>query len=329
MSAIWLNPFMSRPASRLLAFLELLQARPVVHAREAAAKLGVSERTIRRYSVSLHELGIPVDGQPGLGGGYRLRPGLRLPPLMLDDEEAAAIAFGLALAELRGLAGAEGALAKVRRVLPERLARRVERLRGEIAISGEPTAVAASGETLLVTAEAIRRHRSLQIGYTSHQGARSVRSIDPYGIVARQGRWYVPALDHASGELRTFRADRISSATISEPAAPAPAEFDPVAHVIRMLARFPWAWHVVVLVEATPAELAGRLPATLAELTADGTGTRVELRADSLEWVAGVLAGLGAGFEIVAPRELDDHVSALAARLEASVRRGERPGAMP
>lgn len=313
---------MSRPVSRLLAFLELLQAQPVVDAREAATALAVSERTIRRYVVSLRDLGIPVDGQPGVGGGYRLRPGVRLPPLMLDDDEAAAIVFGLALAEQRGLGGASGAIAKVRRVLPPHLERRVERLRGEVALSGEPDAVPASGETLLVTAEAVRRRRSLRIGYTSHDGARSEREIDPLGIVARHGRWYVPARDRASGELRTFRADRIRGATLGGPAEPPPEGFDPAEHVIRMLARIPWAWEVVVHVEASRETLAQRLPATLAELSPDGSGTRLAMRADSLEWVAGLLAGLGAAFRVIEPAELRPHLLRLADELAASAREG-------
>ena len=117
---------MSRPASRLLAFLEMLQARPVVDGRAAATDLGVTERTIRRYAVALHDIGIPVDGQPGVGGGYRLRAGTRLPPLMLSDDEATAVAVGLVVAGRRGI-DVGNALTKITRVLPERLARRIER----------------------------------------------------------------------------------------------------------------------------------------------------------------------------------------------------------
>src|SRR5215468_11575796 len=150
------NPCISRPASRLLAFLELLQSRPVVDGRAAATDLGVTERTIRRYAVALHDIGIPVEGQPGVGGGYRLRAGTRLPPLMLSDEEAAAAVFGLVMAEQRGLSGAEGALRKIARVLPERLTRRVERLRDELRLAGEPEPAPTSSETLLVITEAVR-----------------------------------------------------------------------------------------------------------------------------------------------------------------------------
>jgi predicted DNA-binding transcriptional regulator YafY len=305
---------MSRPASRLLAFLELLQHRLVVDGAAAAQELGVSERTVRRYAVALQDLGIPVEGQPGVGGGYRLQPGTRLPPLMFSDEEAAAVVFGLVLAERRGLSGAEGASSKLARVLPERLARRVERLRGEVRLLGEPEPEPASGETLLLVTEAVRRRRSLWIGYTRGDGTSSTREIEPLGLVARRGRWYVPARTPA-GELRTFRADRIDGATIGDAVAPPEPGFDPVAHVVEMLARGPWGWEVEVRFDVPVDELAPRVPPTLAELSADGAGTRLELRAESLDWAAGFLAGLGAEFEVVRPDELREPLARLADRL--------------
>jgi predicted DNA-binding transcriptional regulator YafY len=308
----------SRPASRLLAFLELLQSRLVVDGAAAAGELGVSERTIRRYAVALHDIGIPVDGQPGVGGGYRLRAGTRLPPLMLSDEEAAATVFGLVLAEQRGLSGAEGALTKIGRVLPERLTRRVQRLRDEVRLLGEPRPTPASSETLLVISEAVRRKRSLRIGYTRGDGTQSTREIEPLGLVARRGRWYVPARNPGDPEPRTFRADRIAHAEIGDPVAPPEPGFDPVDHVVRMLARVPWGWPVEVLLDAPLEELAARIPATMGELSAEGARTRLRLQADSLEWAAGMLAGLGAEFEVVRPDELREQLAQLAARLGAA-----------
>lgn len=313
-----MNRDISRPASRLLAFLELLQSRPVVDGPAAARELGVSERTIRRYAVALDELGIAVDGQPGVGGGYRLRPGSRLPPLMLSDGEAAAAVYGLTVAEQRGLDGAAGALAKLARALPEPLARRVSRLREELRLSGEPEPPPIASETLLLVAEALRRHRSLRVDYTRADGTASNRTIEPLGLVARRGRWYVPARDGSSGEIRTFRADRIGAATVGEPAAPPPPGFDPEAHVVAMLATLPWAWEVEVRLAAPLDAVAARMPATLGRLEPDGDGTRLRLRADSLEWAAGQLAGLGADFEVVRPDELRPQLERLAARLRAA-----------
>jgi predicted DNA-binding transcriptional regulator YafY len=241
---------------------------------------------------------------------------------MLSDEEAAAVVFGLVLAEQRGLGGTEGALTKISRVLPERLMRRLERLRGEVSLSGEPPPAPASTETLLVIAEAVRRRRTLAIDYARADGARSSREIDPFGLVSRRGRWYVPARDRASDELRTFRADRIEDAAIGGPAIPPEPGFDPKAHVVQMLANVPMAWEIEVYVDAPLHELAARLPATLAELTAEGAGTRLVLQADSLEWGAGVIAGFEADFRIVRPDELREHVAQLAARLAESARAG-------
>ena len=287
--------------------------------RGAAIDLGVTERTIRRYAVALHDIGIPVDGQPGVGGGYRLRAGSRLPPLMLSDGEATAVALGLVIAERRGIAAGD-ALAKITRVLPERLARRIERLR-DVSLLGEPeSAPPASGETLLVIAEAVRRRRLLEIDYTRADGTPSSRAIDPLGLVARRGRWYVPARDRASSELRTFRADRVGRAKIGEPAAPPEPGFDPAAHVVRMLARLPYEWQIEVYLDAPIEEISRRVSPTLAELTADGGGTRLEMGADSLEWAAGLLAGVGADFRVIRPDELRDELAELSARLAQASR---------
>jgi predicted DNA-binding transcriptional regulator YafY len=166
---------MSRPATRLLAFLELLESRPVVTGAEAARSLGVDARTVRRYVEALHELGIPVDGQRGAGGGYRLAPGYRMAPLMLGDDEATAVVAGLVATQGLGLAGAAPALAKVRRVLPAALARRAEALEGALAF-GDRAGVASVppvGETLLVLADAARRHRRVSALYAPARGGAS------------------------------------------------------------------------------------------------------------------------------------------------------------
>jgi len=304
-----LNPVIAHPTSRLLAFLELLHARRAVDGPTAAAELGVSERTIRRYAVALQDIGILVEGQSGVGGGYRLGAGTRLPPLMLSDEEAAATVYGLMLAAQRNLSGADGALAKIARVLPEPLTRRIERLQDELVLSGEPQPPAASSETLA-------------IHYTRRDGTSGARQVDPLGLVARQGRWYMPARDRASMELRTFRADRISTAALAGPAEPAEPGFDPDVYVLGMLARLPWAWEIEVLLDATIDAVSPRISPTIAELSAEGNGTQLIMRVDSLEWAAGVLAGLGAKFAIRRPDELREHVAALARRLDMSAERG-------
>src|SRR5262249_59894626 len=139
--------------------------------------------------------------------------------------------------------GSGGGRAKIERVLRERLGRRVERLH-EVSLLGEPDPAPVAGETLLLVAEAVRRKRTLRIDYARRDGTESTRELDPFGLVARRGRWYVPARDRASGELRTFRADRIARVEVGGPAAPPEPGFDPAAHVVGMLARLPLAWEV-------------------------------------------------------------------------------------
>jgi predicted DNA-binding transcriptional regulator YafY len=312
----------SRPATRLLAFLELLESRPVVTGAEAARVLGVDARTIRRYVEALHELGIPVDGQRGAGGGYRLRPGYRMAPLMLDDDEATAVVAGLVATEGLGLAGAEPALAKVRRVLPAALRRRAEALESALAFGdrGTTATVPPVGDTLLVLADAARRHRRVSARYAPARGEPRRRELDPFGVVVHGGRWYVSARDADSGETRTFRADRFAGAvTLGEPTEPPPDGFDPVAAVARSLARVPYAWAVEVRLAASVEHVRPRVPPTIAELTPDGEDACIlRMRSDSLRWTAEVLASLGCPFTINFPDELRAEVRAVAELLMAS-----------
>jgi predicted DNA-binding transcriptional regulator YafY len=311
------------PTSRLLELLELLQAQPLTTGREIAQRLGIDARTVRRYIAALQALDIPVEGQRGVGGGYRVRPGYRLPPLMLDDDEAVAVVLGLIGARGSALGGeaepVDGALAKILRVLPAPLRSQVEALEQSLGFTSAPVGGApVGGAVALLIADAIRRRRRLRTGYRSFGGERSRRELSPYGLVVHAGRWYLAAHDHGREDLRTFRVDRMTGAAIAaEAALAAPEAFDAVAHVSLSLARVPWTWEVEVLLALPADEAAGRLPPTLAELVQDGDATLLRMRVNSLEWMAGVLAGLGCDFEIRAPAELRAAVGDLAARLAA------------
>ena len=318
---------MPTPASRLLEVLELLQSRPVASGREIADHLGVDGRTVRRYIDNLQELGIPVEGQRGVGGGYRLQPGYRLPPLMLSDDEVVMVVIGLAAARRLGLdAGGdhpESALEKIHRVLPTTLRRRVEALEAAVAFTRSETAgVPVEAEVLLLVSDAVRRRHRLQTSYTSFSGEYSERELSPYGVVVHAGRWYLAAHDHGRDALRTFRIDRMEAVSMSAAAAlPAPEGFDAVAHVAHSLASVPWRWEVEVVLDLPLAATAGRIPPTLAELVDAGGGdqTVLRMRVESLDWMAGVLAGLGCGFTVVHPPELRQSILALAHHLEAQV----------
>ncbi|WP_245623175.1 helix-turn-helix transcriptional regulator [Spirillospora albida] len=321
------------PTTRVLAMLELLQAHPRIRGADLAARLGVDERTVRRYAARLGDLGVPVVADRGRHGGYRLMPGYRLPPLMLTDDEATAVVLGLLAGRRLGLPGqaTESALAKVQRVLPAALRDRVQALRGTLGFTLAARAPAAPDTGALLTlADAAHRRRRVRIGYRSHAGATGERDLDPYGLVFHSGRWYVTGHDHRSGETRTFRVDRVTGAALvpgTGPAFEVPAGADPVAQVTRGLAAVRYAHEVDVLLDTTLDEARRRIPPTVAALAAEAGGVRMTTRADSLDGMARMLAGLGYPFTVHRPDALRDHVRALARTLEQQAAR--RPPAAP
>jgi predicted DNA-binding transcriptional regulator YafY len=312
------------PTARLLELLELLQAQQLLTGREIADRLGVDRRTARRYVAALQDLGIPIEGQRGVGGGYRIRPGFRLPPLMLTDDEAVVVALGTLAAGRLGLAGStesvDGALAKIHRVLPDGLRRRVEALEETLDFTASARGAApVGGETVLLLAEAIRRRRRLRMVYRAYAGEETERDLSPLGLVLHTGRWYLAAFDHGRDDLRTFRVDRIRRPKlVDESAVDSPDGFDAVAYVSTSLARTPWRWDVEVVLDLPFEDAARRVPATLAELIEQEEGTLLRIRVGSLDWAASVLAGLGCAFTIRRPDELRESVRSLAERLARS-----------
>jgi predicted DNA-binding transcriptional regulator YafY len=302
-------------SDRVLALLEALQDRPFARGPELAARLGTDVRTLRRDVAALRELGIPVEAERGRGGGYRLRPGYRMPPLMFTPAEATAVALGLLAAERDGIE-AGSALAKLRRVLPDRVRLRVEALEQTLRFTRAPREPAPPlGEALPALAEAARRGRRVRARYTTSAGETAWRELSPLGLVVHGGRWYVAAHDHARDALRAFRADRFGEIRVTGPGVPAPDGFDAVAFVNRTLARVPHAHAVEVILHRSDPPF----PPSLAELEpVAGGSTRLRMRADSLDWVAGLLASAGCTFTVVAPAELRDAVHALGERLLGS-----------
>jgi len=297
-------------ADRVLALLEALQDHPFASGPQLAARLEVDERTLRRDVAALRALGIPVEAERGRGGGYRLRPGYRMPPLMFTPAEATAVALGLLAAQRDGV-DAAGALAKLRRVLPDRVRLRVEALEQTLRFTRSGRGEAPAPESLLTLAEAARRGRRVSAQYTTSAGATARREVSPYGVVGHGGRWYVPAFDHGRGELRAFRDDRFGAVRPGGPGEPPPDGFDAVTFVNRTLARVPFAHEVEVILHTADAPF----PPSLAELEREGEHTRLRMRADSLDWVAGLLASAGCPFTVVAPDALRDAVHALGRRL--------------
>jgi predicted DNA-binding transcriptional regulator YafY len=197
------------------------------------------------------------------------------------------------------------------------LRRRVEALETTLDFTLPATAGApVAGETVLLLADAIRRGRRVHTRYRSSEGDETDRELSPYGLVVHSGRWYLAAHDHARRDLRTFRVDRMRRVSAGERAALAPPDgFDSVDHVSRSLARVPWPWEVEVLLELPVEQAAQRLAGTLAELLDSDGRTLLRMRVNSLDWMAGLLAGLGCDFTIEQPEELRASVEKLARRL--------------
>ncbi|GAA2165713.1 helix-turn-helix transcriptional regulator [Actinomadura napierensis] len=326
---------MSRPTGRVLTLLELLQSGGTRTIAELAGRLGVDGRTVRRYVDQLIDMDVPVEAVRGRYGGYRLARGHRLPPLMLNDDEALAVLLGLIAGRRTGLATASGtasetAAAKIRRVLPERLAGRLDAVQESLAFtrpSGEP--VPPDTGTLLTLADAVRHRRPVSIRYTDRTGRRSDRTLHPYGIVNHSGRWYVTGADPGVGENRTFRLDRITDARTLPGSFEAPTGPDPAQRVLSGLAAAPYRHEVALRIHGTVEQIRARLPAGIAtvqesastEDPATECWRHVGLRAERLDWLPAVLASLDRPFVIERPDELRDLVAALADRLASYARR--------
>lgn len=327
---------MSRPTGRVLTLLELLQSGGVRTIAELADRLDVDGRTVRRYVDHLIDLGVPVEAVRGRYGGYRLGPGYRLPPLMLSDDEALAVLLGLVAGRRAGLmttsdTAGETAAAKIRRVLPERVARRLDTVLESLAFTASPAEPAApDAGVLLAVADAVRHRRPVSIRYTDRDGRRSERRLHPYGIVAHAGRWYVTGADPEIGEDRTFRLDRIADARALPGSFEPPAGPDPAQRVLSGFATAEYRHQVTLRIHGTVQQIRARLPASVASVEEPATEAgadskaerwfRVELRMEQLDWLPAVLASLGRPFVIERPDELRGLVAAFADRLASYAR---------
>ena len=323
---------MASSASRVLAMLELLQAHRRMTVGALAERLGVDERTVRRYAGALADLGIPVTAERGRHGGYRLLPGFKLPPLMLTDDEAVAVVLGLMAADRIGLSAetpaAAAAEAKIVRVLPQALADRLADLRASLGFTmraaaldrelpgatGIPERDTPGTGLLLTLGAATRAGERLTITYRNRRLETAERAIDPYGLVFHAGRWYVVAHDHRSDEVRSFRADRIAAVTGTGEHFEPPPGFDAVEHLNRQWATRDYQWEVEVVIEAEFPVVRRRVPASVAELTEEPGGVRMRCRAHQLTGMAQMLAGLGWPFTVVRPDELRTVIAQQAVR---------------
>ncbi len=312
---------MLETSARLLQLLSFLQARRDWPGTELAGRLGVSARTLRRDVDKLRSLGYPVEASPGPAGGYRLGAGAVLPPLLLDDDEAVAVAVGLRTAAGGTITGIEEtsvrALAKLEQVFPARLRRRVSALHSvttPLPGAGPPVAP----EVLTVIATAARDRLRIRFGYTSRDGTQGRRAAEPHTLVYTGRRWYLLGWDTGRDDWRTFRADRIAAPEITGPRFPPrePPGGDAAAYVSRSVSSAPYRYQARVRLHAPVAAVAERVPPTVGHLQADGEHACIlDTGGQALDMIAAYVAAIGAEFEVLEPPELAEHVGVLAARL--------------
>lgn len=311
----------SRPATRVLALLEILQDRGLVPADELARRLEVDARAVRRYVTALREMDIPVESVRGRHGGYRLARGVRLPPLMLADDEAVAVAAALATGghEQVGQPGpADRALVKLNRVLPAPLRRRVAALTAATSATAGP--LTPEPHLVLTLAAAVQARHTVRI---DHAGGS--RDVDPYGLVVHTRRWYLVGHDHLRDAVRMYRLDRIAGAAALPGRFAPPAGFDPVAHVLHALTLGGWRHRTEVWLDTDLETARDRLPATFGDLRpCPGGGVLLVSGAEDLRAMARVLAGLPWPFTVRHPSALAtalaDHVAALTEAVARSSR---------
>jgi predicted DNA-binding transcriptional regulator YafY len=316
---------MANTSARMLRLLSLLQTHRYWPGTELAERLEVSPRTLRRDVDRLRELGYPVDATRGVAGGYQLRAGGTLPPLLLDDEEAVAIAVGLRTAATGAVAGIEEvsvqALAKVVQVMPPRLRRRVDALQRYTVPAAMRTGPTVDPAALTVIAQACRDDERIQFTYTPRDGEPSVRNVEPFRLVTLGRRWYLVAYDLTRHNWRSFRVDRLADPRTTGVRF-RPRELpggDALAFVESGIASVPTRYDVRLRLHTAAADVERVVQRWGTVEVIDGHTCRLSMNLDSFEWVVLVLSEVGAEFEVEAPVELRDHLRATAGLFTRSV----------
>ena len=310
------------PTARALRALELLQARPGATATELAERLGVTERAARRYVGILREAGIPVESIRGPHGGYRLGRGTRLPPVAFTEPEALALVMAVLGSQPAAATGDDivgAALGKVIRALPERVARPAASLREGAATAPDPHAARPDPTVTSALVGAIAARRCVLLRYRGEAGTEWQGEVDPWAVVARFGRWYLLCRSHRSGEVRTYRVDRIQELEETVRTVTPPEELDPVAVLEENLGSG-WEFAVRVAFDAPVEEVAPWVRPPMGRLEPSATGCELAGSTSNpamyaQEW----LARLPVAFRVEGGEELRTAVAAVAARMRAAV----------
>ncbi len=307
------------PATRLFTLLDLLQARPGVTSAHLAERLEVEARSVRRYITMLQEIGIPVEAVRGRYGGYRLRPGFKVPPLMWTEEEAVAVTLGLQALQQVGLSQPfpiiEGALAKVERVLPQALRERVQAVQEAVVLDLTARSRSEPNRYIIPLSLAAAQRKRVWMRYQARLGEERERAFDCYGLVFHHGRWYAVGYCHLRQDTRIFRLDRIHALEVRDERFTPPSHFDCLAYMIQAVAALPSRWLAEVLLQTSLEHLRDAVPATFATLEETPEGILLRTYDDNLQHTARFLVGLGCPFRVLQPLELVEEIRLLAKAL--------------
>jgi predicted DNA-binding transcriptional regulator YafY len=308
-----------RPTARVLAALELLQAHERMIGPQLARRLEVNVRTVRDYMTILADLGIPVEAVRGRYGGYRLRPGYKLPPLIFTQDESLALTLSLLLAQEHGLARAdsafEGILAKIMRLLPEATRTQVQAVEQSVILEHRSFRTLPSLPVVARLCCAQQRGHSVHLRYRSASGEVSERVFDPYGVVSHEGTWYTIGYCHLRQGQRLFRLDRIEQIERTDLSFSCPTGFQALEAVQQVLASIARRWQIEVWLPITLEEAQRRSHLSRVYFTQVHHGVLLRADAEELTGMARFLAGLDIPFIIHHPPELRDALRDYALKL--------------
>ncbi len=308
---------MYHPTSRVLTVLELLQARPSISGPELAARLEMDVRTVRRYINHLQDVGIPVEANIGRYGGYRLRPGFKLPPLMFTEEEATAIMLGLLTSTWleieQSSAAIEGALAKVSRVLPVRARERLQAVSSHLVLFPHHQQARPDASLLIDLSEAIHSSQRIAIDYRSIHKESTHRKVEPYGMNGWRGHWYLIGYCCLRQDYRVFRLDRIQQAQVLPETFEKAQDFD---YEELMREKYTASgMQIEVEFQADMSTVQQKISTLYGTLTPTATGVLLQEQYDDMESMARYLMALNLPFIVHHPPELREVLQRLGERM--------------
>ena len=319
---------MYHPTTRLLTILELLQSNSEMSGVDLAKRLEVDVRTVRRYITMLQDMAIPIESERGRHGCYRLRAGYKLPPMMFSMDEATALTFGLLMTRRLGMGidpvSVEGALAKLERVLPVEVRDPVHAIEEVLQVEMKLPDKSPDQRVVTALSLAAQRRQQVTLQYQAHRGNPTERNVDPYGVLYRNGYWYMAGYCHLRQDMRSFRLDRVVDVGAVETESSGksfiqPADFDLLDFVEKSIGQTPGSWTVEVLLQTSVEKARQIIPRSVGTPQPHENGAILRAYVQHLDWFAYFLAGLDCPLQVLDPPEARDAVEQLASKLSRMV----------